>query len=645
VHIDYHQDLVYLFECKSDLAKCGMPEQYPLDEVCDKFDKQEYFIIEDKFFNTGEFEELSQREKNLVVNAYGIIRDIVASKNCYSPDLRWKLIKKKLKFASKKVIYRHLKKYWRNGMCLMALAPAFANCGAPKQKRKSSITEDNQRKIIAHYKDYILRKNYTVRVAYSHFLDANVELKGIISESKYYRIGVNSTTKTKRKKAKNGERDFENNFRVLTGRSIDDIPGPCYLYQIDETTRDIKILSSYVKGQEIGRSTFYIITDVWSRAIVGILITLDNPSFDTASQALLYAFTDKRILYKRLGLEDYELGWSSCFLPKEIVADKAEFFGPKSEMIVKNFNLRLGNTVGYRPIQKGNVEILIDIVQERVVHLFRGNGQVYKQGEVKTSKDSSLEAKIILEDLIKITLITVDEYNNKHWIEDYPLSEEMINDLVKPIPAELHKWGIKEGLGEEKVIDEKVLWLKFLGSKMLRPDKDGFRLNRQDYVVKDEKYKPLYQEVYLGKKKQEIRFDQRNYKKIFWVYKNEFIELRLRGKKDCQFKNEWDAKHTNLTYNELKKEQQALEDEVRTKNDSLFKSMIQDSQSTIRNQIKNSKQAKSIERELNHKNLNLLPNDLDESIDNKVEENNQQIIKEKEVGRKTIEDKLREINF
>ncbi|MCZ8021504.1 MAG: hypothetical protein O9302_07000 [Cyclobacteriaceae bacterium] len=609
--INQTDNYVYVFECKEKISDCKMPTRYLLDETILKFNGGEFYLVDDEFIEDRDWKTLSDKERDKASKAYLLIKDIVENTDCYCKEFRWAKIKRKKKYASKKAIFNYLKKYWRNGMSEMALVPEFKNCGAPSVKRASRATKEVEQKIKSCYKKHVIESGYKTKVAFSHFINENPGCKNVISQHIFYRIGVSELTKAIRKIAKDGVRNFENNSQALTGRSIDGVLGPCHLYQIDSTKRDIKIISSYVKGWYIGRPTFYVVTDIWTRAIVGVLITLDKPSYIAAAHALLYSFTNKDILYKNLGLNAKEFGWSNCYLPNELVADKAELFGPKSDTIVKNLGISLGNTRAYRPYQKGNVEKLIDTIQERVVHLFKGKGQVDKKDDTKTAKDSSLEATITLRDLMEITFRTTDEYNNYHWIDKYPLTEEMIEDRVRPIPAELHKWGIMKGYGVEKVIPNRNLWLKLLDSKKVTPNKEGFRINGYDYVVKDEKYRELFQEVISGKiLKQEIKFDPRNYKNIFWNYENEFIELRLRGKKDCEFDNIWSLKAVQENYNQLRKEHLDIELQVNVKNDNHFKSIINERVSSRKIEVKNTRAANYIEKKMEHEELGLFPNEI-----------------------------------
>jgi len=612
IDLNFRDDEAQLFNCLPRIKDCSMPYSIPLSELHSMINNKNLVLVEDPFIRYLREEELTEKVILIRDRACNAVIDLVKTEDIYSPVLRLRLVKAicKQHKISKPTAYKILKKYWRNGMNCNALLPEFEKCGAPAKERNCGVSQEVRALIRKGFKEFVIEKGYTIRTAYKETLRKHYQKEKHGKKFKdhtFYLHGRSAFPDEIIKRSKNSEKGFESNERLLKGRSNDLVNGPCKLYQIDSTKRDIRIVSSLNPNQSIGRPTFYVVQDVWSRAIVGVLITLDNPSYIAAAQALFVSFRSKDLLIRELGLGPEHLGWSNSFIPDDLVADRAEFLGPKSDQIVKNLGIRLGNTVAYRPDLKGNVEKIIDIIQERVRHLFLGKGQVLKNDKERTAKDTTREACVTLNQLYQITWIAVNEYNNFHWIEDYPLTSEMVRDGVKKIPSELHKWGIQEKKGVERSRDEKTLWFNLMEAKYVVPNKKGIRLNKQEYVPAEDEGFKILQNLICAPKVKEIKiiYDPRVYGNIYWVYNEIFYKLRLRGKDDVQYSNEWEAVTTNEKYNEIRNQSQDIELDVGIANNTTMEKII--STNDDRKQVaRNSRSAATIQREFDRASMEII---------------------------------------
>jgi hypothetical protein len=85
---------------------------------------------------------------------------------------------------------------------------------------------------------------------------------------------------------------------LLKGRSRDGVAGPGYRFEIDATKLQVQLVSRYGRQHLVGEATLYIVIDIWSGAIVGYALSLNNPSWALASKALRNCFTDKTEVLK-----------------------------------------------------------------------------------------------------------------------------------------------------------------------------------------------------------------------------------------------------------------------------------------------------------------------------------------------------------
>jgi hypothetical protein len=612
IDINYREEIAWLFNCPKNMKDCHFPYSIPLADLGKMISEKHFEITEDYFLKNVDEKDLSKREIEIRDKGYNAICKIVDTSDIFDPILRNKLIKhvRKITGISKKAIYKYLRKYWRNGMNMNALLPDWELCGGPGKERETGVNANTRRIIRKGYKEFVMGKKYPIKTALRYINKKYEEqLGGKLDYYTFYLHGRSAFPEEELRRAKNGDKHFDANERLLHGRSNDINNGPCKLYQIDSTKRDIRIVSSLNRNQLIGRPTFYVVADSWSRAVVGVLITLDNPSYITACQALFVAFRPKDLLIRELGLGPEHLGWSNSFLPIELVADRAEFLGPKAENIIKNLGIRIGAVPAWRPDMKSACEKLIDLVEERVLHLFLGRGNVPPNDGHRTAEDTRKNATITLEELYQITWIVVNEHNNHHWIDEYPLTSEMIAAGVKKIPAEIHKWGIEQGLGVERVADVKTLWFNLMDSITAIPSRKGVRLNKQDYVPEGKVEFDLMQQLILAKtvKSIKILFDPRVYKNIYWVHNDAFIKLRLRGADDVQYNNIWEFQNTNEQYNKMKHEAKFAEADKMNENDEIIKDIIDKNKSDQEKVTKNSKAAKSLETKFNRTKIDNVP--------------------------------------
>lgn len=614
--INYKDNQVFLFRCQDNPKKLKFPEFVQLDSLEKDFDKGKYTVVEDDPYSKGKSESLKHDQSPYFRKASIFFQHVMnevaegGHELLMYKNTRWKIIRRACKKANAKDQsgLNWIKLLFNHGFSLNSLRPKYEKCGAPKKARKRGIPKKFRTILLSNYLKLHLLLGMFLKDAWKNTKE-EIE-KGELGATTKYKInrrafrfyGEQEYSKEDRDRIRNGETDYNNNKRMLRGRAIDGVDGPCYRYQIDSSVRDIQCVLSYDRNQFIGKATFYIVSDVWSGAIIGIYITLDPPSYVAAAYALYIALTDKRELYKSLGLDLKHLTFNHRGIPFEIVADRAELLGPKSNNIIKICGIRaIGNTVAYSPIQKGNVEKLIDLVQDRVYSQFLGHGQVLRNDGERGAKDTQAEATVTLEELYRISLIIVNEYNTVRPNSNYRLTEKMLIDKVDKIPSKIYQWGIANNLGKERIKSAKELRFVFfepVQEKDISVSKKGIKVGGQEFVPVDaDKSKEIRRLASAGKL--DVVFNPVKYEEWFCMNNNQMIPLRRRGKKDIVFKNQWEARAVltcdNKRMNELKQTQEAVEIE----NDKEIAAMIKhaaEKQTKVRKT--GARKAKSFQREI-----------------------------------------------
>lgn len=614
--IDPNDRLVDLFQCHHKIDECGLNFTKSYDEVLELIHNNKFTLQDDDPFirqptnrnPSARAIEIAEKTKKFfdVINNYPI-EDLV------EPTIRWQIIKQACGESKASIMsgIKWIKKFFNGGMTESSLDPNYERCGAPGQDRNSGIPKKYRLYVTRGYKTFYLDKGFNLKDAWratkrkykKQFENFKLELHVFrFQGERKFSIAVTKETRL-------GWRDYQNNRRLSTGRANDIADGPCVVYQIDSSVRDIQLVSSYDKTQFIGKATFYVVSDVWSRAIISVYITLDNPSYIAAANALFLAFSDRTSLYERVGLDLKYFRFKKRSIPREIVADRAELLSPKANVLLKEIGVKaIGNTKRYSPKQKGNVEKLIDLIQKRVKSNFLGKGQVLKDDGKRLATNTRKEACITLNQLIKITLITVDEYNNDHPIISYVLTSEMVKDKVNKIPAEMYEWGIKNKVGTEKHKDQKTLWYNLLEREEKKPIKTGVVLNGQTYTPISDADRDILQNIFLKAKKEKVTlaYDPRSYKNVCWLFQGRIIPLRLLGKDDAQYDNPWELIGSNSYYSEQDRFLQGREEDIREQNDNEVEKILNEgtqnsSKKKGKNKVKTkgSRAAKRFENEMN----------------------------------------------
>jgi hypothetical protein len=100
---------------------------------------------------------------------------------------------------------------------------------------------------------------------------------------------------------------------------------------------------------------------------------------------------------------------------------------------------------------KGVVEQHIDLANEKTIHWLPGRVRKRERGD----RDYRLDAKLTLKEFCKIMIRSTLHHNLNQYLDDYPLSADMIADDVELYPIHLWRWGLSNRTGflREKDID------------------------------------------------------------------------------------------------------------------------------------------------------------------------------------------------
>ncbi|AIF42186.1 Mu transposase C-terminal domain-containing protein [Virgibacillus sp. SK37] len=425
-------------------------------------------------------DDLSETEIEKRDKAWDIINHIYITPDIFIPKRRSELIKiASKKFGvSTKTVRHYLKRFWSRGMIKNALLPDYYSSGIQQSGeriyskktgrptvysstiKRASINEKWKKIIrVSLEKYYFIRSKPSLKYAYQQMVKEYFSKvdektgykvldidKPIISYDQFYYWYRKWYKPEYAIHKREGRRDFLQNYRAITGSATEDAMG-IGTYAIDATIGDIYLVSSLDRNTVIGRPVIYLCVDIFSRAIVGIGVGIENMSGHSLRVALANTFENKRDFCKRtLDMEVGDEDWPVHYIPHTILADRgSELISDELTQVVENLNIKIQNAGKFRPELKAVNEKYFDILQQHISPFLPG--AVQKDYMKRGGQDYRKKTVLNLQEYSQILVRTILYYNNHNYLSDYPLSNDMIEEKVPPIPIEIFKWGLRKGTG------------------------------------------------------------------------------------------------------------------------------------------------------------------------------------------------------
>ena len=489
----------------------SLPRQVFINEISDAIKSSAAIVVKkDPWARLIVEEQLSEKEKLLRDTAWKIISPIVGQEPLiYDRYQRGCLIEQAVenyaiqegndrpRIAS---VYKYLKRYWQRGKNANALLPDYRNSGGKgKQKVAGDVKRGRPRKY-ANDPDIGIGINVTeetkmtFRVAISQFYHTSKKRSLVASYEKmiqeYYSeddlsnydrlhgtVPIQDRIPTLRQfkywyeldygqnvekkiSTRIGKREYLQNYRPITGNSTAEVTGPGSRYQVDATVGDVYLVSSYNRKWIVGRPVIYVVIDVFSRMITGVYVGLEGPSWLGMMMALANTTMDKVEYCQQYGMDISEDDWPCHHLPDAILGDRGELISKNANIVTQNLNIKIENAAPFRPDWKGIVERRFRIINEKVKPFIPGSVDIdFNQ---RGGRDYRLDSKLDLDQFTQVVINMILHYNNKHSLDDYPRTLEMIVDEVLPIPIELWKWGIIHCSGRLRTLDPDIIKLNLM---------------------------------------------------------------------------------------------------------------------------------------------------------------------------------------
>ena len=363
-------------------------------------------------------------------------------------------------------LYRWIELYENAGE-ISVLVPMYINRGG---RGKSRIHEESELIINQVINDlYLHKQKLTPKQVYFEIKKQCLNASIHVPHENTIRNRINALSDKQvfklRESRRNAERLYRNTDGVFPSGNY-----PMEVIQIDHTPIDLIIVDEQYR-KPIGRPYLTLAIDVYSRMIVGFYISLDEPSYFSASQCITQLILPKEKVLRDFNVEGE---WKIWGIPKVIHMDNgAEFRSVNLQQACENFNI----TIEWRPVARpqfgAHIERLIGTSMQEV-HTLPGTtfSNIQQRGEYKSSKEA---------------IMTHSEF--EQWYCEYVINvyNKRIHSSIEMTPEKRYEIGVfgdeyTMGRGiPERVEDEEYLRLSFLPTEERTIQQTGVSVDKIHY--------------------------------------------------------------------------------------------------------------------------------------------------------------------
>jgi hypothetical protein len=341
----------------------------------------------------------------------------------------------------------------------------------------------------------------------------------------FYYYAQKHLTKAEKDLIKTSAAEQRNNKRLLISDSLKDVYGPADMVEIDACEADVSLVSELDPDQAIGRPIVYFMIDVYSRIILAVSVAFDNNSILGITNLFLNLADDKLEYCKKYGIEfnDKRL-WPSGIIPKRIRVDRgSEFKSYEFDRICNEIGIEKQIVSGASGSLKGVVEQAFHQMHAKQnVHL-ENHGLIEKRYDSLHHKEASLT----IHDYTRMVINFVLAHNQQH-LETYPLTKEMIEKNIAPVPAILWEYGSKKyGMPQPIPVLKQYLYSLMTPIKA-KISKRGISYKGLWYFAPNDKR--LMSEMYAAGTRRmpfEVRMDMRDVGAIYYIRNSKLVKIPL----------------------------------------------------------------------------------------------------------------------
>lgn len=326
--------------------------------------------------------------------------------------------------------------------------------------------------------------------------------------------------------SRDGLKHYQRNNRPLTGEGVREFAPAIGVGMLDATVCDIYLVND--TGSLVGRPILTACIDAYSGLCCGYSLSWEGGVYSLRG-LMRNIIADKVMWCGKYGISIQCEDWPCNMLPATLVTDMGSEYKSENFEQIAELGVKVVNLPSYRPELKGSVEKFFDLIQESYKKHLKGKGVIEPDYLERGAHDYRKDACLTMNDFEKIVLYCIIYYNSQRVMENFPYTEDMIANDVKPYSSCIWAWS-QAHIGCNLIsVDDRKLMLTLLPRTTGKFSRQGLNVNKLRYHCDG------YTEQYLSGGDAIVAYNPEDVTSV-WVLKDgiytEFslIETRYCGK-------------------------------------------------------------------------------------------------------------------
>ena len=317
--------------------------------------------------------------------------------------------------------------------------------------------------------------------------------------------------------SRDGIKDYQRNNRPLLGDGVQQFAPAVGVGMLDSTICDIYLVDD--AGKLVGRPVLTSCVDAFSGLCCGYSLGWEGGTYSLRG-LMLNVIANKQEWCESYGVFIDDGEWDSNKLPGVFVTDMgSEYKGDTFSQIVE-LGVKVVNLPPFRPEMKGIVEKFFDVVQSSYKKHLKGKGVIEPDYQERGAHDYRKDACLTLREFEQIILHCIVYYNSRRVV-DFPFTEEMLADGVKPYASSIFSWG-KEQMGSNLIsVTPQKLVQTLLPRTTGTFTRKGLRVNGLRYKHDD------YTESYLSGGEVTVAYNPEDVTEIWLLDDGQYVPFTL----------------------------------------------------------------------------------------------------------------------
>ena len=316
-----------------------------------------------------------------------------------------------------------------------------------------------------------------------------------------------------------------NNKRLLLSDSLNGVNGPGDMVEIDACEADVSLVSVNDSNKTVGRPVVYFMIDVYTRMILAVSVTFDNNSVLGITNLFLNLVDDKKEYCNRygMGFDDDRL-WRSNIIPRRLRVDRgSEFKSKEFDRICNELGIEKQIVTGASGSLKGVVEQSFHQMHSNQNMHLEDRGLIEKRYDSQHHKEATLNIHEYTKMIINFVLT-----HNQRYLDNYPLTRDMIDNKIDAIPSILWEYGVKKYGNPRPIPSIEQYLFNLMTPIKAKISRRGISYKNLWYFPNGDPY--VKRQMFdAGNKKLpfEARMDTRDVGNIYYIRDNKLIKAPL----------------------------------------------------------------------------------------------------------------------